>query len=221
MEMGSRHCDRPMGLTNYHLKLIAAITMLIDHIGVVFYPDVAWLRVIGRVSFPLFIWLLVQGEAHTRDIWRYGLRLGLLGLISQPVYELTFSVSTLNILFQLLVGLVCLRTARHWHWLEPGIWLAGAALTQFLDISYGAYGMVLMLLVRYFQPTAVWWLLWVAFHLAWAWLQGPFQLPVMAVPLLFFCANGERGDRARWFYAFYPGHLALLSLIRWGLTSGW
>ena len=65
------------GLTSYHLKLIAALTMVVDHIGVLFYPHLDWLRMIGRVSFPLFIWLLTQGEAHTKDIWRYGLRLGL------------------------------------------------------------------------------------------------------------------------------------------------
>ncbi len=90
------------GLTSYHLKLIAALTMLVDHIGVVFYPDLDWLRVIGRISFPLFIWLLVQGESHTKDIWRYGLRLGLLGLISQPIYQVTFDTEYLNILFLLL-----------------------------------------------------------------------------------------------------------------------
>ena len=63
------------GLTNYHLKLLAAATMVIDHVGVVFYPDNDWLRIVGRISFPLFVWLLVQGETHTRNVWQYGLRL--------------------------------------------------------------------------------------------------------------------------------------------------
>lgn len=207
------------GSTNYHIKLIAAATMLIDHIGAVFYPDTDWLRVVGRISFPLFIWLLVQGEAHTRDVWRYGLRLAVLGLVSQPIYQLTFGVTDLNILFQLLVGLVCLRLVRQQPGLQVPIWLAGAAVTELLNINYGSYGIALVLLTHYFRSTAVWWLVWVGFHLVWVAGAGPFQLPAVIAPLFFIGATGERGARARWFYGFYPGHLALLSLVRWIANS--
>ena len=200
------------GLTSYHLKLIAALTMLVDHIGVVFYPDLDWLRVIGRVSFPLFVWLLVQGEARTKDVWRYGLRLGLLGLISQPIYRLTFDLEQLNILFLLLIGLVCLRVTRQQPALMFPVWAAAVLIAEALNVSYGGYGIVLILLIRYFRPDRFWWLAWVGFHLIWAWYAGPFQLPVIAVPLLFVAFNGQRGPKARWFYGFYPGHLALLGL---------
>ncbi|MBD2258319.1 TraX family protein [Pseudanabaena sp. FACHB-2040] len=205
------------GLSSFHIKLLAAITMLIDHIGAVLYPEVDWLRAIGRISFPLFVWLLVQGEAHTRDIWRYGLRLVLLGLISQPIYQLTFGVTDLNILFQLSVGLVCLRLARQWPDLQILVWLAGAAVTEVLNMNYGSYGIVLVLLTRYFRPNFAWCLVWVGFHLVWARFMGPFQLPAAVIPLFFFWANGQRGPKARWFYAFYPGHLALLALIARGI----
>lgn len=199
------------GLTSYHLKLLAAGLMLVDHIGVVFFPEASWLRVIGRLSFPLFVWLLVQGEAHTKNVWRYGLRLGLLGLISQPIYQLTFDTARFNILFELLVGLACLRASRQRSLpLQAAIWLLGAGFTDLFDISYGSYGMGLILLARYFQPTALWGLTWVGFHLAWVPLTGPFQLPAIAAPLLFWAASGNRGSKARWFYLFYPGHLAVL-----------
>lgn len=201
------------GLTSYHLKLIASLTMLVDHIGVLFYPDLGWLRVIGRVSFPLFVWLLVQGEAHTKDIGRYGLRLGLLGIISQPIYQLAFGTEQLNILFQLLVGLVCLRVARQQPALAVPVWIAAMLLTEGLGISYGSYGMILILLIRYFRSNLLWWLAWVGFHLIWARYAGWFQLPATVVPLLFMAFNGQLGPKARWFYGFYPGHLALLALI--------
>lgn len=206
--------SRPLGgLTNFHLKVLAALTMLIDHIGVVFYPETDWLRAVGRLSFPLFVWLLVQGEAHTRDVWRYGLRLGALGLISQPIYRWAFGATDLNILFQLLVGLVCLRWARQQPRLNPLIWLAGIAVTELLNINYGGYGMGLTLLLRYFRVSVEWLLAWVGANLAWTWLMGPFQLPAGVTPLLLTWANGRRGPQARWFYAFYPGHLALLGLL--------
>ncbi|MBE9078976.1 TraX family protein [Romeria aff. gracilis LEGE 07310] len=202
------------GLTSYHLKLIAALTMLVDHIGVVFYPDLVWLRMIGRVSFPLFVWLLVQGEAHTKNIGRYGLRLGLLGLVSQPVYQMVFDTAQLNILFQLLIGLVCLRAARQRPELMPPVWITGALIAEALPISYGGYGIILILLTRYFRPNLPWWLAWVSFHLIWTGIAGPFQLPAIGAPLLFMAFNGQRGPQARWFYGFYPGHLALLTLLR-------
>lgn len=206
------------GLTSFHIKLLAAITMLIDHVGVVFYPDLEGFRIIGRLSFPLFLWLLVEGEAHTRNAQRYGLRLGLLGLISQPIYQLTFDINRPNILFQLLIGLLCLRLIRQQPRLELLIWLLGAIVAEAFNVSYGSYGVVLLLLIRHFRPTMVWWFAWVGVHIAFTALQGPFQLPAIAAPLCFIWANGERGAKARWFYGFYPGHLALLSLIRWGLS---
>jgi hypothetical protein len=206
------------GLTSYHIKLLAAVTMLVDHIGVVFFPDVVGFRIIGRISFPLFVWLLVQGEAHTRDAGRYGLRLAVLGVVSQPIYQLIFDTTRLNILFQLLLGLVCLRSTLQFPKLQIPIWLGGAVLAQLLNIGYGSYGIVLTLLTSYFRPRLGWWAAWVGVHLVWSRLFGPFQLPAMAVPLIFGLVNGERGPKARWFYGFYPGHLALLWLIQRGLA---
>ena len=203
-----------MGLTNYHIKLLAAVTMLVDHIGVVFFPDAIALRIVGRLSFPLFVWLLVQGEAHTRNIWRYGLRLAALGVVTQPIYQLTFGTTRPNILFELLLGLVCLRLARNFPRFEIPIWLVAAGLCLGFDLGYGSYGVGLMILTRHFRRSWWWVLLWVGFHLLWAGVAGPFQLPAIAALLVFWFANGDRGPKARWFYAFYPAHLALLWLIR-------
>lgn len=203
-------------LTNYAIKLLAAATMLIDHIGVVFFPDAIGLRIVGRLSFPLFIWLLVQGETHTRDIWRYGLRLTALSIVTQPIYQLTFGTARPNILFELLLGLVCLRLARNFPRFEMPIWLGAAGLSTGLDLGYGSYGIGLLVLTRYFRRDWLWAMLWVGFHWLWAWIDGPFQLPAIAVLLIFWFAKGDRGPKARWFYVFYPAHLALLWLIRSG-----
>lgn len=204
----------PWGLTSYHLKFLAALTMVVDHIGVVFLPDAVGFRLVGRLSFPLFIWLLVQGEVHTHHIGRYGLRLAILGLVSQPIYQLIFDTTRLNILFELLVGLGCLRLDRRLPQLRIPIWLGGAGLSELLHMGYGSYGIVLIFLTRYYQPKLLWVVAWVGFHLVWTAIVSPFQLPAIAVPLLFWLANGERGSKARWFYVFYPGHLVLLWLVR-------
>lgn len=216
----SRHFSLPFrGLTSYHLKLLAAATMVVDHVGVVFYPDDDWFRIVGRISFPLFVWLLVQGEAYTKDVWQYGLRLTVLGIVSQPLYQIVLGAERPNILFQLLLGLVCLRLTRTFPKFFPGIWLLGASIAWLSDVSYDVYGIALVIMTRYFQPTLRWWLVWAGFHLLWAWSAGPYQMPVVGVPIFFWLANGQRGPKARWFYGFYPGHLALLWLAQY-LVSG-
>lgn len=115
----------------FALKLVALITMVIDHIGLVFSEAVAvplfsgqivyLMRATGRVAFPLYAFLLVEGFRHTRDWRRYALRLLGLGVLSQIPYAFTtnawikFSempqwrrVTDLNILFTLALGVLML-----------------------------------------------------------------------------------------------------------------
>ncbi len=69
-----------------HLKLIACLSMLIDHIGYVLFPDVQLFRIIGRIAMPIFAFFIGEGCLHTRDRKKYFLRLFVLALICQAVY---------------------------------------------------------------------------------------------------------------------------------------
>ncbi|MBD2462864.1 TraX family protein [Oscillatoria sp. FACHB-1407] len=210
-------------LTNYHIKLIAAATMLIDHIGVVFFPQEYLFRAIGRISFPLFAWLLVQGEAHTRNVWAYALRLLILALLSQPIYMQTFRVEDLNILFLLLIGLGCLRLSRAFPQYQFIPWLCGGALAQAVHANYEVYGIVVVGLLWQYRSHSIWWACWVLLHLMLLAADpsyGAFQFPAMVTPFLFQFTNGELGAKARWFYLFYPLHLAALYGIRLATATG-
>lgn len=86
---------KPKGISQETLKLIACVTMLIDHIGatlvaptdaiyyanVELYTAMAWvnlvMRCIGRIAFPIFCFLLVEGAHHTRNPRKYALRLAI------------------------------------------------------------------------------------------------------------------------------------------------
>ncbi len=68
------------------LKLIACVTMLIDHIGYILFPEVMWLRWIGRLSFPLFAFFIAEGARFTSNRLRYFLQIFLLGIACQAVY---------------------------------------------------------------------------------------------------------------------------------------
>ena len=89
--------DRKSGLSQEGLKLIACISMLIDHFGVsiVRQLNTPWMidlyyvcRIIGRFAFPIYCFLLVEGYAHTRDIAAYGRRLMLLALLSEIPFDM-------------------------------------------------------------------------------------------------------------------------------------
>ncbi len=69
-----------------HLKFIACLSMLIDHIGYVLFPEVQLFRIIGRIAMPLFAFFIGEGCLHTRDRKKYFLRLFILALICQAVY---------------------------------------------------------------------------------------------------------------------------------------
>ena len=72
------------------LKFLACMTMLIDHVGTVFFPDLVILRIIGRLAFPLYGFLLVQGVRYSADKLHYGIRLGLALLIAEIPFDFVF-----------------------------------------------------------------------------------------------------------------------------------
>ena len=101
------------------LKLIAVALMIVDHTGAVFFPRLTWMRVVGRIAFPLFAYCVAVGVRHTRNIWRYGLRFAGLYVISQPLYMLALSHTLwqMNIFATLLLGLIAcagIRFRKEW-----------------------------------------------------------------------------------------------------------
>jgi TraX protein len=209
-------------LNNYQIKLLAAILMLVDHIGAVFFPNVAIFRVVGRFSFPLFIWLLVEGEKHTRNFGQYCFRLLILGMVSQPVFQILFDSRSWNILFTLLLGLLCLRLVRLFPRWELLAWLIAGTIAQGLSLEYGAYGIGMIALIHHLRTSVLWWAGWMALHLSFSILMpafASFQFPAILAPLLFRLANHQRGQKARWFYLFYPLHLLALWLLQ--VTKVW
>ena len=87
-------------LNNNSIKIIACLSMLIDHIGLMLFPSVAIFRIIGRIAMPLFAFCIAQGCKYTKNKLKYFLMVFLLGAICQTVY---FIVSPTSVYFGILI----------------------------------------------------------------------------------------------------------------------
>ena len=132
------------------LKIIAYIFMFADHVGVALLPQYTVLRLIGRLSFPLFAWCLVVGSEYTHNIWKYALRLLIGMVVSQPCYVLALNEpwDSLNIFATLLLGLLAIAGIRMNKkgsaWLFP---LLAILFTLVVHVDYGWQGVALILLL--------------------------------------------------------------------------
>ncbi|MBW4638342.1 MAG: conjugal transfer protein TraX [Gloeocapsa sp. UFS-A4-WI-NPMV-4B04] len=202
-------------MTTFQIKLLAAVLMVCDHIGAVIFPKILILRFLGRLSFPLFAWLIGQGEKHTNNFNLYLLRLVILGLISQPIYYLTFHSSALNILATLAFGLLAIRVNKV---IGSNLFtLIFAALAQLANAEYGAYGVFVIILLSEMNINRItWWLKWISLNLLTFWLPGFFFHQFLAglTPLILSLWNSQQGRKGKWFYPFYPVHLALILVLQ-------
>ena len=136
-------------MSTFHIKIIAIVTMIIDHIGLFFFPQIEIFRIIGRIAFPLFAWLIANGAYHTRDIKSYLSRLFYLALISQVPFTLAnqqigTSLLYLNVVFTLYLGLLAIYLIKNTKnkFLWPIIILGCSVVADFIQSDYGAMGVL-------------------------------------------------------------------------------
>lgn len=97
------------------LKILALVTMLIDHVGYALFPGFMFLRIIGRLAFPIFAYQIAIGYSKTSNLKKYTQRLLIFGLISQIPYsffnpELQFHPLHLNVMIMFLAAMAAVYT---------------------------------------------------------------------------------------------------------------
>lgn len=230
------------------LKIIAVITMLIDHIGCVLIEGgilhwfdsvvfqkmlltdygMKWydfdflLRCIGRISFPIFCFLLVEGFLHTRNVKKYLLRILIFAFVSEIPFDLAlynrfFAFDTQNVLFTFFIGILMmtlLSRCEGRYILQIFIVLLSGVIAHILKTDYtfiGIFMIAVLYLFRedrsllYFITGIVCMLESYGFYFA-----SVFSLPVIAM------YNRQKGklNLKYLFYLFYPIHLIVLVIIR-------
>jgi hypothetical protein len=199
------------------LEFIAMITMLIDHIGAVLFPHMAVLRIIGRISFPIYCFLLVRGSSKTGNFHRYLFRLTLLALISQPIYFALFGWKRPNVIFTLSVCLIILKLME-----KPKVQHIILSLPLMLILAcgfeYSAYAVLLILIYRYiknpyYMPVAHL-VVNMAYFFRYGWVQQ-FSILGSLIIVLYLLRLIPEYKVNRWAYrAFYPVHLLCLLIIK-------
>lgn len=133
------------------LKLIAIVTMAVDHVGVIFFPGVLFLRIIGRIAFPLFCWGVVVGVERTRNWKLYGLRLLILAFVSQPFFMLALNHTWMqwNVIATLLLGFLSIIGIRQ-RWYFSQLWAPALSLlfAAAFQMDYGWRGVLLIILMH-------------------------------------------------------------------------
>ncbi|SDB53439.1 TraX family protein [Butyrivibrio sp. INlla16] len=216
------------------LKIIAMISMVFDHVGDMFLPGVMWPRMIGRLAMPLFAFCIAEGYIHTRDKKKYILRLGIFALISEIPFDLafdgkiglghqnimlTFFLSVLALkLFDIIRGEVKEDTGKYSvvkSICGTLVIIVTAFIALLVKADYTVFAIISVFLFyvfknsKHFLRTGAG----VAF-LALTRTMGYYCTTGLSIiPLLLY--NGKRGKGLKWlFYAFYPGHLLILYLIK-------
>ena len=247
------------GLSQEKLKLIACVSMLLDHIGAIIVLTAfhftaqagkqagsildlyELLRILGRLAFPIYCFLLSEGVAHTRNPSRYGLRLAIAALVSELPFDLALhngpSWQNQSVMVTLLLGFLALQCIKKTTRLplKVLVFFPFALAADLLKTDYGGEGVALIVLFfltrelprkHLWQGLGMWFLFSPGHRMVLNWL-GRFtvttqELAVLSmIPISLY--SGEKQSRSRlaqWgFYLFYPVHLALLWMVK-GMLYG-
>ena len=235
--MNSSHLTDRSPISGTTLKIVGMLSMLIDHVGA--FLLLPWInfqlmgitsadaqsaatwqqiyyatRAIGRLAFPIFCFLIVQGAIHTRDIQRYLLRLGIFALLSEIPFDLArsqvpFDFSAQNVYFTLFLGLLTLTGMKHFKantLIQVAIISSTCTLSYFLNTDYDIFGVLLIVVLYLFKAERLYQVL------AGSFIYLGYNFYALPSFILIYFYNGQRGKfNSKLFYLFYPIHLIILA----------
>lgn len=215
-------------MTSFTLKIIACISMFIDHLGYSIFHKFSYFNYIGRLAFPIFAFQISEGFVHTKNLKKYFLRLGVFAIISQIPFQLflsTFSDEfSLNIFFTLLLGLLSIYIYDKISFKPLGLAIAFAIsyIANLIKVDYGYFGVLLVFCFYLFKDNRALTLVSFFILLLLKYVPNMIKYNLYSVyTLLLLCTfsaiipiflyNKKQGKKIKYFlYIFYPVHLLIL-----------
>lgn len=210
------------------IKIIALVTMTLDHIGYMLYPDIELFRILGRIAMPLFAFLIAYGATKTRNTNKYFLRLFLFAIAIQMSFNIfegnLFAYYNWNIFFTLSFGVLAVMFIKRYRYYSIPLVLATLGLAYALPIDYGIHG-VLLIILFYFalrhslltlKITAVFSIaiFCLIFCLQHWWSTQWYALIATAFIVLFKDQKLKIHPIEKWaFYIYYPLHFIIIFCI--------
>jgi hypothetical protein len=205
------------------LKWVALISMTIDHIGVIFYPQVEIFDIIGRITFPLISYILVLGYETTKNWKKYTLRLILFACMSQIPFSLATGYGFFeyfNTFFTLFFGILTLY--------NPILYIIPFLASFLIYFDYGVYGIALILSMQILKQDIKFGIILITFlNLLLFSVRANQMFSLLALPFIIIYQKGylqvklkkKKGERKypNWrkyfFYIYYPLHLTIFYLV--------
>ena len=228
------------GLSNNQLKIIAMVSMLIDHLGVAgLFPNDDWMRIVGRLALPIFAYMIAEGCRYTRNRPKHLVLIAALAVGCQLVYWIAMESLYQSILVTFTLSIVVIYSVdgilQHksvWRVLASLFGFALVVLlavvlpeklaTQGYELDYDIWGVLMPVVVYYAKWKPLKLLALAGMIVVTTFTLGSIQwYALFALPLLLLY-NGTRG---KWklkymFYIFYPTHLVLIYGLQLLQASG-
>ena len=200
---------RRFGLSNNQIKIIAMVSMLVDHMGLILFPSLPALRAIGRLAFPLFAYMIAEGAAHTRHRARYFLTVTCPGVAFQAVYWVVDRSWHLNVLLTFAMSLALIFS------IDAFAKRRTATTTIGLIVGIGG--------VAFLSVVAPWLFESVGFHVDYGLPGVLFPVAVFFTPAQWYLRPTDTSPKGE-FWAGHPLHgkltVAAAMLVIMGVRSG-
>lgn len=220
-------------LSGNSLKIIALIAMTLDHIGYLLLPQYPILRIIGRISFPIFSYMIAEGCRYTKNRTRYLLTIFGFGLVFQVVYYVADKSLLQGVFISFSLGILLIFSIENFLKRRTFCSITEAAFvigfvvfvcivlpnilsyTNF-KIDYGIFGVLLPVIV-YFMPDKFSKLIGLTVAIiGMSFVMGGRQWYALIAVLILALYNGERGKLKikNFFYLYYPLHLVVIYCLK-------
>lgn len=191
--------------------------MLIDHTGSYIFPDILIFRIIGRLSLPLYSYCLIQGIKKTKDCKAYFIRLYGIAILAQIILWSFDPQKNFNILFLFCIFFIAAKLRQKYN----PLWYLIGAIIEYIPIDYGLYGFLLLIIIyetwdkkinHYMLPFVI------LLNTAEMIKTGSYMQFFSSFSIFIISYYNKFKDKIKLnkyiFYAFYPGHLLILNIIK-------
>lgn len=207
-------------LTSYHLKIIAIITMVIDHIGIIFFPSESIFRIIGRIAFILFAFMIAEGMKHSKNENKYIIRLFLWALVSEVPFDLAFyntwlEINHQNVLLTFVIATIGIHALKSdlSKLSKTMVLLCTIIASITLNVDYGLYGIAIIHAFYWIKDKAIKLVTVQILSIVATFTSIQIWAGIALLILPFY--NGRKGKNiGKLAYVIYPLHMALLYITK-------